>query len=71
MSRERSVRDEAKGGGSGTRPLVGKSQAQFNVGVVYARGLGVAKDEAEAVKWYRKAADQGHPRAQRILRDNQ
>ena len=25
----------------------------------YAEGQGVPEDEAEAVKWYRKAADQG------------
>ena len=27
---------------------------------MYAKGEGVPKDAAEAVKWYRKAADQGH-----------
>jgi TPR repeat protein len=26
---------------------------------MYAHGLGVARDDAEATKWYRKAADQG------------
>ena len=33
----------------------------------YAEGSGVAKDEAEAVKWYRLAADQGNASAQRNL----
>ena len=30
--------------------------AQCNLGVCYQHGRGVAKDEAEAVKWFRKAA---------------
>ena len=30
----------------------------------YANGLGVAKDEVEAVKWYRKAAEKGNAEAQ-------
>ena len=31
---------------------------------MYDEGLGVTEDDAEAVKWYRKAADQGHASAQ-------
>ena len=31
---------------------------------MYENGRGVAKDDYEAVKWYRKAADQGDARAQ-------
>ena len=42
----------------------GDASAQFNLGFMYDTGNGVAKDEAEAVKWYRKAADQGHAIAQ-------
>ena len=34
--------------------------AQFNLGVCYDKGTGVAKDAAEAVKWYRRAVEQGH-----------
>ena len=30
----------------------------------YAKGIGVAKDEVEAVKWYRKAAEQNYAEAQ-------
>ena len=33
----------------------------------YANGRGVAKDEAEAVRWYRKAAERGHKDAQAAL----
>ena len=31
---------------------------------MYAKGEGVPRDDAEAVKWFRKAAKQGHARAQ-------
>jgi hypothetical protein len=31
---------------------------------MYANGEGVAQDNAKAVEWYQKAADQGHARAQ-------
>jgi hypothetical protein len=41
-----------------------EADAQFSVGVCYANGAGVEKDEQEAVRWYRKAAEQGHPLAQ-------
>ena len=44
--------------------LRGDADAQFNLGVCYAKGEGVEKDEVEAVKWYRKAALQGHADAQ-------
>ena len=32
--------------------------------MMYATGEGLAKDEREAVKWFRKAAEQGHVSAQ-------
>jgi TPR repeat protein len=31
---------------------------------MYAKGLGVGQDDAEAVIWFRKAAEQGHAQAQ-------
>ena len=34
------------------------------MGFCYEEGIGVAKDGAEAVKWFRKAAEQGHAGAQ-------
>ena len=37
----------------------GDATAQNNLGAMYYYGLVVAKDEKEAVKWYRKAAEQG------------
>ena len=37
----------------------GDADAQFYLGVMYASGQGVPEDDAEAVKWYRRAAEQG------------
>jgi TPR repeat protein len=45
----------------------GDARVQFNLGVKYATGEGVPKNPAEAVKWYRKAADQGYAPAQSNL----
>ena len=42
----------------------GDAKAQCVIGDCYAYGEGVAKDEVEAVKWYRKTAEQGHAIAQ-------
>ena len=48
------------------RPLAdqGDASAQYDLGLMYAKGQGVPQDYAEAVKWFRKAADQGDPSAQ-------
>jgi hypothetical protein len=45
----------------------GYDRAQFALGQRYAQGDGVAKDEAEAAKWYTLAADQGDKGAQHYL----
>jgi TPR repeat protein len=45
----------------------GDADAQFLLGLRYYQGNGVAKDFVEAVKWYRKAAEQGHLFAQMSL----
>ncbi len=37
----------------------GDADAQYSLGVMYDLGQGVAQDDAEAVKWYRAAAEQG------------
>ena len=45
----------------------GDPQSQFAMGALYAEGdtvAGVAPDYAQALSWYRKAADQGHAAAQ-------
>ena len=43
------------------------SNAQYKLGVAYASGNGVKKDEGEAVRWFRKAATQGDAQAQNSL----
>tara|TARA_R110000744_G_scaffold124432_1_gene229935 strand:+ start:126 stop:980 length:855 start_codon:yes stop_codon:yes gene_type:complete len=45
----------------------GVPEAQGALGVMYANGLGVQRNDAEAIKWYRKAADQGFAEAQLLL----
>ena len=45
----------------------GNVDAQYNLGVKYEYGKGVAQDYKQAVAWYRKAAEQGDVDAQRIL----
>jgi len=43
------------------RPLAedGDALAQHNLGVMYQKGIGVAKDRDEAMRWYRRAAEAG------------
>ncbi|MHC8510323.1 MAG: tetratricopeptide repeat protein [Rhodospirillales bacterium] len=43
---------------------VGDAKAQFNLGLVYAKGEGVTQNRAKAFKWYRAAAEQGYAGAQ-------
>lgn len=45
----------------------GDPQAQFNLGLMYHGGLGLAQNEAEAVRWYRKAAEGGYSPARVYL----
>lgn len=45
----------------------GDSAAQFNLGLIYANGRGVAKNDIQALIWYSKAAHQIHARAQANL----
>jgi TPR repeat protein len=52
----------------------GEASAQFNLGVLYDNGLDdnghdVNRDRREAIKWLRKAAQQGLARAQAKLAD--
>ena len=42
----------------------GNAQAQFGLGALFAFGR---KDEAEGLKWSRRAADQGYPRAEHYM----
>lgn len=45
----------------------GNVEIAFKIGVMYNKGLGVAKNFDEALKWYRKAAERGYAPAQRNL----
>ncbi len=45
----------------------GNRRAQYQLGLLYARGDGVKKDLVKAREWLRKAAMQGHPKAQFYL----
>ena len=51
------------------RPLAesGDAAAQFNVGMMHARGDGVPEDFAEAARWFRMASEQGQTDAQARL----
>lgn len=51
------------------KPLAesGQIEAQRRLGVMYRHGLGVPRDDHEAMRWYQAAAEQGHVRAQNNL----
>ena len=42
----------------------GHADSQYNLGLMYEQGIGVSKDEKEAIVWYRKSAVQGNAFAQ-------
>jgi localization factor PodJL len=42
----------------------GSPEAQYNVGILYAEGLGVTQDYGEALAWFERAAEQGLANAQ-------
>ncbi len=42
----------------------GHAVAQFNLGVMFERGVGVAQDNAEAFKWFKLAAENRNADAQ-------
>jgi len=49
------------------RAQQGDAAAQYSLGGMYFRGQGVTQDDAEAFKWFRKAAEQGDSSAQVFL----
>jgi TPR repeat protein len=49
------------------RAQAGDAIAQFELGRHYEDGKGVAQDDAKAVEWFRKAAEQGNPQGQNSL----
>ena len=48
------------------RPLAeqGHAVAQYSLGLLYANGQGVPKDDVQARQWYEKSAAQGHANGQ-------
>ncbi|MEO0999903.1 MAG: tetratricopeptide repeat protein [Pseudomonadota bacterium] len=42
----------------------GNAEAEERIGILYAMGLGVPRDDARAFEWYLRAAMKGHPGAQ-------
>lgn len=42
----------------------GHADSQFNLGLMYEQGIGTAKNESQAVAWYRESAAQGNSAAQ-------
>ncbi|WP_339487619.1 tetratricopeptide repeat protein [Pseudomonas sp. EL_65y_Pfl2_R95] len=42
----------------------GNADGQFNVALMYEQGIGVTKDETQAISWYEKSAQQGNSNAQ-------
>jgi TPR repeat protein len=45
----------------------GHSKSQYHLGVLFANGRGVARDEAKAAIYYQLAVDQGNASAQNNL----
>ena len=45
----------------------GSAAAQYNLGLMYETGQGVAQDYREAARWYRLAAVQGDAKGQELL----
>ncbi len=42
----------------------GDAECQFNLALMYEQGMGIPKDEKQAVAWYQKSAGQGNSNAQ-------
>lgn len=49
------------------KALGGAPEDQLELGLLYHEGRGVAQNDEQAAFWYRKAAEQGHPRGQTLF----
>lgn len=47
----------------------GLPNAQYDLGVMLLDGLGGKQDQAEANRWFRKAAEQGYRQAEKMLKE--
>lgn len=52
----------------GALATLGNADAQNNLGVMYVMGIGVTRDDQEALKWFRLAAAQGMEPAKEALK---
>lgn len=50
-----------------TEARVGDPQAQYEVGIMWANGVGTRRDAEQALVWFKAAAGKGHPTAQYLL----
>ncbi len=50
-----------------TKAQAGEAESQFNLGYIYYRGWGVARDVKQAIFWFRRAAERGYAPAQNNL----
>ena len=46
-----------------SRARAGDAQAQFRLALRHTRGEGIPRDDAQAARWFLRAAEQGHPEA--------
>ena len=46
----------------------GHVDAQYHLGMFYKSGIGTPEDRAEALRWYKVAAERGHPQAENEAR---
>ena len=49
------------------KAIEGDAESQYELAWMYQHGEGIIQDNGEAVKWYTKAAKQGHGKAQYSL----
>jgi TPR repeat protein len=62
-----SAAQQTKGQGITDKDVPQDADAQYQLGLKYARGTGVTRDDALAARLFRKAAEQGHAEAQAAL----
>ena len=48
----------------------GNGQAQYTLGYLYHNGLGVEKNDQQAMNWIQRAAAQGHQKALQAIKQN-
>ncbi|WP_177420589.1 tetratricopeptide repeat protein [endosymbiont of Lamellibrachia barhami] len=46
----------------------GNAEAQYALGYMYHHGLGLEKDDSQAMQWIQRAASQGYAKARRALK---